>query len=283
MEPIPASAAVSDEIFDHAAATIKKAGALVITAGAGMGVDSGLPDFRGNQGFWNAYPVYEQLGIRFEQMATPRHFAEDPGFGWGFYGHRSNLYNETVPHKGFAVLQQLIRKFDLPWFVFTSNVDGHFQKAGFDQERIAEVHGSIHHMQCQKPCKPEIWEQDEVFDIDMTTMRSKVVPACINCGETARPNILMFNDWSFLPGRSNAQQKRYERFIADCPRPITVIELGAGRAIPTIRWEGENLGRVHGATVIRINPREYEIGDAHISIPTGGAFALDKINQLLVR
>ena len=36
---------------------IKNADAIVITAGAGMGVDSGLPDFRGDQGFWKAYPL----------------------------------------------------------------------------------------------------------------------------------------------------------------------------------------------------------------------------------
>lgn len=246
-----------------------------------MGVDSGLPDFRGHEGFWNAYPVYEKLSIKFEQMATPRHFAEDPSFAWGFYGHRSNLYNETVPHAGFAILQDWISKLDLPWFVVTSNVDGHFQKAGFDEEKIVEVHGSIHHMQCQGPCKSEIWQHKEVFDIDMSSMRSKTVPSCINCGNAARPNILMFNDWWYLPARSNAQQRRFEQFIARCSKPITVIEIGAGRAIPTIRWEGENLGRMHGATVIRINPREPDISDSHISVPTGGAFALEKINELL--
>ena len=35
---------------------LKQADGLLITAGAGMGVDSGLPDFRGAQGFWKAYP-----------------------------------------------------------------------------------------------------------------------------------------------------------------------------------------------------------------------------------
>ena len=42
--------------IEDAAQVIVKADALLITAGAGMGVDSGLPDFRGNKGFWNAYP-----------------------------------------------------------------------------------------------------------------------------------------------------------------------------------------------------------------------------------
>ena len=51
-----------------AAAAIRSADALLITAGAGMGVDSGLPDFRGNEGFWKAYPVVARLGLSFEDM-----------------------------------------------------------------------------------------------------------------------------------------------------------------------------------------------------------------------
>ena len=49
------------ELVEKAAKVIKSAEALVIGAGAGMGVDSGLPDFRGDQGFWRAYPPYEKL------------------------------------------------------------------------------------------------------------------------------------------------------------------------------------------------------------------------------
>ena len=57
----------------------------VITAGAGMGVDSGLPDFRGNDGFWNAYPALK--GYPFMEMANPRWFTVEPRRAWGFYGH----------------------------------------------------------------------------------------------------------------------------------------------------------------------------------------------------
>jgi len=77
------------ERYEKAAAAIKSAQAMVVTAGAGMGVDSGLPDFRGDQGFWSAYPMYERLGINFVGAANPANFEGDPAFGWGFYGHRS--------------------------------------------------------------------------------------------------------------------------------------------------------------------------------------------------
>jgi NAD-dependent SIR2 family protein deacetylase len=66
-----------DQSLDRAAEAIAAAGALLIGAGAGMGVDSGLPDFRGAQGFWRAYPPYERLGLDFESLANP-HRLERP-------------------------------------------------------------------------------------------------------------------------------------------------------------------------------------------------------------
>ena len=50
---------------------IKNADAIVITAGAGMGVDSGLPDFRGDQGFWKAYPPLKDKDLGFTDIANP--------------------------------------------------------------------------------------------------------------------------------------------------------------------------------------------------------------------
>jgi hypothetical protein len=87
-----------------AARAIDPADALLITAGAGMGVDSGFPDFRGDDGSWNAYPAYRQLGLSFLDLGNPRWFDDDPHLAWGFYGHRLNLYRATRPHSGFPAL-----------------------------------------------------------------------------------------------------------------------------------------------------------------------------------
>ena len=85
--------------MEKAAELIEEAEGILVCAGAGMGVDSGLPDFRGNEGFWNAYPPYRSLGLQFTEMANPTWFNSKPEFAWGFYGHRLNLYRETESWK----------------------------------------------------------------------------------------------------------------------------------------------------------------------------------------
>ena len=84
--------------LNKAAKLVQKAEGILVGTGAGMGVDSGLPDFRGNEGFWRAYPSIEKLGVGFQEMANPKWFELDPSLAWGFYGHRLNLYRQTIPH-----------------------------------------------------------------------------------------------------------------------------------------------------------------------------------------
>lgn len=271
-------------MFRHAASVIREAEVFIITAGAGMGVDSGLPDFRGDKGFWNAYPAYARQGLSFIDCANPASFAGDPRFSWGFYGHRTNLYRETVPHKGFHIILGWIDRYQADYFVVTSNVDGQFQKAGYAESHMHEVHGSIHWLQCQTPCCNNIWANKEIIEIDETSMRAcSILPSCPNCGKVSRPNILMFGDWHWLPDRSRTQEQNLERFLLrNSDRRIVVIEMGAGSDIPTIRATSEHIGwNLKQAMVVRINPREPEIKPPHISIPCGALEALQKIDAQL--
>nr|WP_320051193.1 Sir2 family NAD-dependent protein deacetylase [uncultured Desulfuromonas sp.] len=268
--------------LQQAIETMKQAEVLVITSGAGMGVDSGLPDFRGDEGFWNAYPMYQHLGINFYEAANPIHFSRDPRFGWGFYGHRTNLYRDTVPHQGFALLKKWIKQLSVESFVVTSNVDGQFQKAGFPEEKIVEVHGSIHHLQCQRPCRHDIWPNTEQIPVDFTTMRAQHLPRCPYCGEVARPNILMFGDFSWIDERTAAQESRFNDFlIRHNGKRLVIVEMGAGTAVPTIRHLTQTLARKTNARAIRINPREAEIGAPNISIALGALAGLTAIDQAL--
>ena len=228
----------------RAAELIAKADALLITAGAGMGVDSGLPDFRGRQGFWRGYPVLEQRGLTFEQMAQPAWFVSDPETAWAFYGHRQQLYRGTKPHLGFAMLLDWGRAMRGGYFVVTSNVDGQFEAAGFAAERIVAVHGSLLAYQCLTPCRKESWRDEAPpLDIDLASMRARgELPRCPFCGGLARPNVLLFDDGAWVSKYRDAQRGRYLHWRAGLKgRRVVVVELGAGTAIPTIRRLGEDL------------------------------------------
>jgi NAD-dependent SIR2 family protein deacetylase len=269
---------LSNDAIERVAAAIRDADALLITAGAGMGVDSGLPDFRGGAGFWKAYPPYEKLGLRFEQMANPALFASDPQLAWGFYGHRLNLYRATRPHAGFTQLLAWAATKPCAYFVFTSNVDGHFQAAGFAPDRIVECHGSIHHLQCAQSCDGTIWPADVSVEVDPETMRAVgPLPRCPWCGGPARPNILMFGDGYWISDRTDGQTAKYStwlRSVAD--QKLVVIECGAGTAIPTVRNESERAARRSDGLLVRINPREAQVpsGNVSLSMPTLAAVEL---------
>ena len=61
-------------VLAQAAQLIVESDGLLITAGAGIGVDSGLPDFRGTAGFWQAYPALGRARIDFTEIANPQAF-----------------------------------------------------------------------------------------------------------------------------------------------------------------------------------------------------------------
>lgn len=268
-----------DAEYARAAELIAGAGALLVCAGAGMGVDSGLPDFRGDEGFWRAYPPYAKLGLRFMELADPVHFAEDPEIAWGFYGHRLALYRHTEPHPGFALLREWGARTEGGVRVFTSNVDGQFQRAGF--EHVTEVHGSIHHLQCSAGC-PGVWSAAGIaVGVDAATMRAgQPLPECATCGAPARPNILMFGDYAWIGDRSQAQLDELVTWRRR-QRGLVVIEVGAGLAVPTVRRQAELASAADGA-LIRINPREPEIRHGRgVSLPVGALEALTELDRRL--
>lgn len=260
-----------------AASWLRDADGLLITAGAGMGIDSGLPDFRGPGGFWAVYPALGRAGIAFESIANPDAFARDPRLAWGFYGHRLDLYRRTTPHEGFRMLLALAAGKPRGSWVYTSNVDGQFQKAGFPAERVCEIHGSIHHLQCLAGCNGKIWPADDfVPEIDTDHCRLLgELPHCPHCGALARPNILMFGDWGWVERRTALQYQRLQQWLAGLARPVC-IEIGAGTHIPTVRSFSEQCG----GRLIRINPGEPAVPDPDngLGLPLG---ALSGLGALL--
>ena len=258
---------------ERAAEWIRQADGLLITAGAGIGIYSGLPDFRGPGGFWAVYPTLGKAKIAFESIANPAAFENDPRLAWGFYGHRLDLYRQTIPHAGFDMLLRIGQTMPEGCRVFTSNVDGQFQKAGFAADQVCEIHGSIHHLQCSAGCSERIWPASDfqpAIDAENCRLIGEL-PHCPHCGQLARPNILMFGDWGWLDRRTALQHQRLRDWLGGVER-LVCIEIGAGTHIPSVRHFSENCG----GRLIRINPREAENDDG-ISLALGG---LDGIRLL---
>jgi NAD-dependent SIR2 family protein deacetylase len=280
---LPHQSVTSATAIERAAALIAEADSLVIAAGAGIGVDSGLPDFRGNAGFWKAYPALAAEGTAFMDIASPAAFHAEPRRAWGFYGHRLALYRHTEPHLGYDLLRAWGEAKRHGYFVFTSNVDGHFQKANFDPLRIDECHGSIHRLQCLEPCTAALWPASG-FAPTVDTARCELrglLPTCPHCGATARPNILMFDDWDWVDQRRDEQAVRCRHWLEQARRPV-VIEIGAGLNIPTVRRFAQRVVLQHGGALIRINPREAALGGLPgVGIADGALSSLTAIDALL--
>ncbi len=274
----------NEALIQQAARVVASADALLIGAGAGMGVDSGLPDFRGNHGFWEAYPPYAKLGLSFSSLANPKWFTSDPAFAWGFYAHRLNLYRSTHPHDGFRILHNWSQRMTHRTFVYTSNVDGQFQRAGFDPKHLLEVHGAIDWLQCMRNCGKELFTADTFqVKVDEATMLAREpLPTCPSCGALARPNILMFSDPDWDLSRAYPQEVRLNEWLQGVQQArLVIIECGAGIGLPTVRRLCERVVQTHSATLIRINPGDPAVPQGHIGLAMGALEGLRAIQDLL--
>lgn len=265
--------------FARCARLIAQADGMLITAGAGLGVDSGLPDFRGNEGMWHAYPALGRARMGFSDIACPDAFRQHPRLAWGFYGHRLAMYRATEPGPAFQILKLIASGLPDGAFVFTSNVDGHFQKAGFDPTRVMECHGSIHHLQCMDGCMNDVWTAEALVpNVDDGSLFIGELPVCPWCKGLARPNILMFGDHEWIDDRMREQRSRLDVWRARVER-LLVLEIGAGTAIPTVRYFGES----QDCPIIRINTTEAQTSaDRGVSLPMTGTEAMGGIAAALL-
>lgn len=275
-----------DESIALAVEKIKNADAILIHAGAGMSVDSGLPDFRSEGGFWKEYPILKKHNISWYSISDPDAFFKMPYLAWAFFGHRINLYRKTTPHVGYNQILKFIGSKKGGYFVFTSNCDGHFYKAGFDTELIEECHGSIFNLQCAYKCTSEVWGlNDSLIEIDETEFKAKdPLPRCENCGKVARPNLLLFGDGYYVKDRNRIQSEKFYKWMnanREKNHDTLIIEIGAGIGVPTVRNQSEYFVKNRNMSLIRINPVDFDVPEGQISIPLGALEAISLIYERL--
>lgn len=266
--------------------TIKKwlteADAIVITAGAGMGVDSGLADYRGQDGGqWGKVETETEKTV-FETV-NPAAFLNDPVYSWSLFGKRMEEYENTTPHQGFDILKKWIQKFDLDYFIITSNIDSHFQKAGFEEEKIRELHGSLAYFQSSNNnLSDKIWKTELTGKNIQLGVLDNRFPMCPDSKVMARPNVYMFRDDTFVNTRTKAQEKNFQSFLErNNKKNIIVFEIGSGPHVQAVRMKTRFLRSNYAAKVVRINPKDFKIKSPHIGIDQGALAALTQIDSYL--
>jgi NAD-dependent deacetylase len=144
--------------------------------GAGISVESGVPDFRSEDGVWSRFPV--------EEYGTLDAFVHDPEKAWGLYRKLWEDVGGKAPNPGHEALARLERAGRLAGIV-TQNIDGLHQLAG--SQNVIEMHGDARHLQCIA-CG---W----VGEADPDALAADPsVPECPECGRPVKPNAVLFGE-----------------------------------------------------------------------------------------
>ncbi|OLS22903.1 MAG: NAD-dependent protein deacylase 1 [Candidatus Heimdallarchaeota archaeon LC_3] len=165
-------------------ATMATSKHIVILTGAGISAESGIPTFRGNDGYWkkgskNYHPM---------ELATLSTFHQQPELVWEWYHYRRGVCKDASPNPGHyasAKLEKLInsavgKKFHL----ITQNVDGLHLRAGSTLEKTYQIHGNTNYMRCVNSCTNSLYNIPD----------DEQLPHCPECEALARPHVLWFDE-----------------------------------------------------------------------------------------
>ena len=254
--------------------------AVLVITGAGMSVDSGVPTYRGSGGLWTrSIQIGDEL-YSYDEISSLKMWKENPHLAWGFKASFYHTMQELEPHEGYyTLLNALKAKYD--YFVCTSNIDGYFERAGFDPMKIYEVHGSVNFSQCMdKACNARNGVSPAVIpDVDPETMHATTLPSCPHCGNMSRPNVSMFGDYEFFEKPSQHQRKRLNTWLDKLNKEnkqLVILEIGCGINPHSLRMcDGKMMSGEwkmpmfdnHVGT-IRINPEQntHDPGTIHINM-----------------
>ena len=157
---------------------IKESNNIVVFTGAGISLQSGIPDFRSANGIYNKKTKFKASP---EDIISHSFFVNNTEDFYSFYKDKM-CYPKAEPnaaHKYFADLEKKGKNV----IVVTQNIDGLHQKAG--SSTVYELHGTIHQNFCQR-C-------GRMFGLDYV-MNAKGVPHCDKCGGIVKPNVVLYEE-----------------------------------------------------------------------------------------
>ena len=158
-------------MFEEISENFKNSKSIVFVTGAGISQESGIPTFRGKDGYWRKHDPMK--------LATIDAFYEDPHMVWEWYEDRRQNIRAAEPNPGHKAIAELEKFYKVT--VLTQNIDGLHQRAG--SSRVLELHGSIVRIKCTV-CD---------FQANITEDFEEIPPKC-NCGNILRPDVVWFGE-----------------------------------------------------------------------------------------
>ena len=123
-------------------------GRVVALTGAGISAESGIPTFRGKEGYW----VVGSRNYMPQEMATHAMFTIEPEEVWRWYLHRFGVVRHASPNAGHEALVRLERGLGERFTLVTQNIDGLHRRAGASDERTHCIHGDAAWIRCSHDC-----------------------------------------------------------------------------------------------------------------------------------
>ena len=169
-------------------------GTIVVLTGAGISAESGIPTFRGKEGYWTVGSrEYHPM-----DLATRSAFGQVPRTIWNWYLYRRGVCRAAEPNAGHISLVQLEQALGERFVLVTQNIDGLHLRCGNTLARTHQIHGNIDYSRCAASCTTDIdplpedlqlrSRDDELSDDDYARLR------CPRCDGLARPHVLWFDE-----------------------------------------------------------------------------------------
>jgi len=185
---------MKDELRDAIRGVAEKKGRLVVLTGAGISAESGIPTFRGPEGYWTV----GSKEYRPEEMATFAMFSRSPEEVWQWYLYRLGVCRKGEPNAGHRAVVELERLLGDRFLLITQNVDGLHLRAGNSLERTFQIHGNIEFLRCTAGCTSDVFPLPESVETkgkdEPLTDADRAALVCPHCGKGSRPHVLWFDE-----------------------------------------------------------------------------------------
>lgn len=234
----------------------------LVLSGAGISAESGIPTFRGEEGYWrvgseNYHP---------QEMATNAMFRRMPKEVWRWYLYRRALCRMASPNPGHLALVQLAAVVDLN--VVTQNVDGLHLRAGQAAHQTFEIHGNIDYFRDGENPRANKWPIPSYFD-DWTRERELTEQEmdrlrCPDTGTLGRPHVLWFDECY------DEETYRFDTALGLAERCGTLLTIGTtGQTNLPVQMVRSVIAK--GGHFVDINIAENDFGQLAERLPTGRA------------